>query len=174
MPQDSETTISSAIAAPFVSERLHVLPAWIDGNGHMNVAFYLHAFDLAFDEVFDSLALGTEMVTASKVSTFAAEMHMTYQGEVFEGDRLRITTQLVGLDNKRFQWFQAMYHAEKGYLAATCEWMILFIDMTKRRVTEVPSAAKARLEQVLAAHATLPQPPELGRAISLSNKRRGS
>ena len=89
-------------------------------------------------------------------------------------ERLRITTQLVGLDNKRFRWFQAMYHAEKGYLAATCEWMILFIDMTQRRVTEIPPAARARLDQVMAAHAALPQPPELGRNISLSNKRRSS
>jgi len=181
MPQDSDTgastaagSPSAAIAAPFVSERLQVLPAWIDSNGHMNVAFYLHAFDLAFDEVYGVLALGTEMMTSAKTSTFAAEMHMTFQGEVFEGERLRITTQLVGLDNKRFRWFQAMYHAEKGYLAATCEWMILFIDMTQRRVTEIPPAARARLDQVMAAHAALPQPPELGRNISLSNKRRSS
>ncbi|HVI86801.1 MAG TPA: thioesterase family protein [Dongiaceae bacterium] len=174
MPQDSVTNLSLPIAAPFVSDHLHVLPAWIDGNGHMNVAYYLHAFDLAFDDVFKDLALGTEMMTAAKVSTFAAEMHITFQGEVFEGDRLRVTTQLVGLDNKRFQWFQMMYHAEKGYLAGTCEWMILFIDMTKRRVTEIPAATRARLEQVLAAHADLPRPPELGRNISLTNKRRSS
>lgn len=174
MPQDSEINRSSPIAAPFVSDSQHVLPAWIDSNGHMNVAYYLHAFDTAFDDVFKDLALGTEMMTSAKVSTFAAEMHITFQGEVFEGDRLRIETQLVGLDNKRFQWFQSMYHAEKGYLAGTCEWMILFIDMTKRRVTEIPTATRARLEQVLAAHANLPRGPELGRNISLTNKRRSS
>jgi acyl-CoA thioester hydrolase len=173
MTTGNPQTITTAIAAPFVSTRLQVLPQWIDGNGHMNVAFYLHAFDLAFDEVFEQLALGEEMMTSAATSTFAAEMHMTFQGEVFEGDRLRITAQLVAMDAKKFHWFQAMYHAEKGYLAATCEWMILFIDMTQRRVTEIPAAPRQRLEQVLAAHAVLPQPPEIGRHISLQNKRRG-
>jgi len=52
--------------------------------------------------------------------------------------------------------------------------MILFIDMTKRRVTEIPAATRERLEQVLAAHAGLPRAPELGRNISLTNKRRSS
>ena len=171
MTQENSPAAAS-VAAPFVSDHLRVLPEWIDSNGHMNVAFYLRAFDLAFDGVFDELALGTEMMTSAKVSTFAAEMHITFQGEVFEGDRLRVTTQLVGLDNKRFQWFQAMYHAEKGYLAGTCEWMILFIDMTQRRVTEIPAATRQRLDAVMAAHAGLPQPPEMGRSISLKNKRR--
>jgi len=171
MTQD-HASASPEIASPYVSEKLRVLPEWIDYNGHMNVAFYLRAFDLAFDGVFDELALGTEMITSAKVSTFAAEMHITFQGEVFEGDRLRITTQLVGLDSKRFQWFQSMYHAEKGYLAGTCEWMILFVDMTQRRVTEIPAATKERLDRVLAAHARLPQPQEMGRQISLTNKRR--
>lgn len=171
MSQDKAAS-TAPIAVPFVSDQLRVLPEWIDYNGHMNVAFYLRAFDLAFDGVFDELALGTEMMTTAKVSTFAAEMHITFQGEVFESDRLRITTQLVGLDNKRFQWFQSMYHAEKGYLAGTCEWMILFIDMTQRRVAEIPAPTKARLDAVMAAHAVLPQPPEMGRNISLKNKRR--
>jgi len=169
-----ENPARSSIAAPFVNERLHVLPEWVDYNGHMNVAFYLRAFDLAFDGVYDDLALGSEMMTTSQTSTFAAEMHITFQGEVFQGDRLRITTQLVGLDNKRFQWFQSMYHAEKGYLAGTCEWMILFIDMTQRRVSEIPPATHERLAAVLAAHAKLPQPPEMGRQISLKNKRRST
>lgn len=171
MSQENVTQPTS-IATPFVSDKLRVLPEWIDNNGHMNVAFYLRAFDLAFDGVFTELALGSEMMTTANTSTFAAEIHLTYQGEVFEGDRLRVTTQLVGLDNKRFQWFQAMYHAEKGYLAGTCEWMILFVDMTQRRVTEIPPVTRQRLEAVLSAHAAIPQPPEVGRHISLTNKRR--
>jgi acyl-CoA thioester hydrolase len=168
------TQSDQPIPAPFVSTKLQVLPQWIDGNGHMNVAFYLRAFDLAFDEVFEQLDLGTELMTTAATSTFAAEMHITFQGEVFEGDRLRITSQLIGMDAKKFHWFQAMYHAEKGYLAGTCEWMILFIDMTQRRVTEIPAATRAHLEKVLAAHAALPRPPEVGRQIDLNNRRRRS
>ncbi|TXH32665.1 MAG: thioesterase [Rhodospirillaceae bacterium] len=171
MTQDIRMT-DAAIDTPFVSTSLKVQSGWIDNNGHMNVAFYPRAFDLAFDEVYVRLAIGQEMVSTANTSTFASEMHLTFQGEVFEGDPLRITTQLVGLDAKKFHWFQAMYHGEKGYLAATCEWMILFVDMIQRRVSTMPDDVKARLEQVLAAHSQLPPPPEVGRFISMQNRRR--
>jgi hypothetical protein len=35
--------------APFDRYRGVVLPGWVDYNGHMNVAYYLVAFDLATD-----------------------------------------------------------------------------------------------------------------------------
>jgi hypothetical protein len=65
-------------------------------------------------------------------------MHITYQGELFEDDPIRIETQLVSFNRKRFHWFQQMRHGESLKLAATCEWMILFIDMNKRKVAEMP------------------------------------
>ena len=34
-----------------------VLPEWIDHNGHMNLAYYVLAFDLATDEFFDGFGL---------------------------------------------------------------------------------------------------------------------
>jgi len=43
-------------------------------------------------------------------------MHITYQREVKEGDRLRITTQLIDFDAKRMHFIQCMYHAEHGFL----------------------------------------------------------
>ncbi len=174
MTQEHQPTDLPRYDAPFVSTNLKVLPEWIDSNGHMNVSFYLRAFDIAFDEVYDLLALGLDMVKTSGTSTFAAEIHLTYQGEVFEGDPLRVTTQLIDMDAKRFHWFQAMYHGEKGYLAGTCEWLILFVDMTQRRVGTIPPEVKKRLEAVQATHAGLALPPEVGRQISLKNRRRAS
>ena len=35
-----------------------VRPEWIDYNGHMNVAYYILAFDHATDHLFDFLDLG--------------------------------------------------------------------------------------------------------------------
>ena len=160
------------IPTPFLCTHLKVLPEWIDGNGHMNVAYYLRAFDIGFDAAYDALGLGFDMIDRQNASTMAAEMHITYQGELLEGDPLRIETQLVDLDAKRFHWFQTMHHAEKGYLAGTCEWMILFIDMTQRRVATMPEDLAALMARVKQAHGTLPLPPEVGRSISLKNKRR--
>ena len=161
------------IPAPFVCTDFSVRPEWIDGNGHMNVSFYLKAFDDGFDAAYAAIAFGYDMIQRRGLSTMAAEMHITYQGELFEGDPIRIETQLVDCDRKRFHWFQSMRHGKTGALAATCEWLILFIDMNKRRVAEMPDDIFALVERVKAAHAGLALPPELGRRISLANKRRG-
>jgi acyl-CoA thioester hydrolase len=161
------------IPAPFVATSLSVRPEWIDGNGHMNVAFYLKAFDEGFDIAYDAIEFGYDMIRRRGISTMAAEMHITYQGELFEGDPIRIETQLVDFDRKRFHWFQTMKHGETGALAATCEWLILFIDMNKRRVAEMPDDIFEVIARVKAAHAGLALPPEVGRKISLANKRRG-
>ena len=41
--------------APFVCAERRVEPAWIDYNGHMNMAYYNLVFDQALDQVFDEL-----------------------------------------------------------------------------------------------------------------------
>ncbi len=37
-----------------------VLPEWIDHNGHMNLAYYVLAFDLATDKFFDGFGIKPE------------------------------------------------------------------------------------------------------------------
>jgi acyl-CoA thioester hydrolase len=170
MPNDTRL----AIPAPFVWNKLRVRPEWIDGNGHMNVAYYLKAFDEGFDGTYEAVHFGFDQIERRGISTMAAEMHLTYQGELFEDDPIRIETQLIDFNRKRFQWFQQMRHGETGKLAATCEWMILFIDMTRRKVAEMPDDMFELFSRIKAAHAPLPRPAEVGRSISLENKRRAT
>ncbi len=161
----------SPAAAPFVTERVFVRPEWIDYNGHMNVAYYVKAFDQAFDELYEMLGFDAATIERTSLSTFTAEMHITYQQEVKEGDRLRITTQLLGFDSKRMHFFQCMYHAEKGYLAATDEWLIMCVDLDTRRVIPIPERQRSFLDRTMRAHAALPPPPEVGRRVSLTSGR---
>jgi acyl-CoA thioester hydrolase len=158
----------SRIRAPFETDRLIVRPEWIDYNGHMNVAYYIKAFDEALDELYLLLGLDSETVRRTGLSTFTAEMHITYQREVREGDRLRITTQLVDFDAKRMQWVQCMYHAEEGFLAATDEWLIMCIELARRKVTPFPQPLHALLGEIKRTHAALALPPEVGRRVSLT------
>ena len=48
------------IEAPLQIHKGTVLPEWIDYNGHMNVAFYMLAFDQATDAFFDYLGMGEQ------------------------------------------------------------------------------------------------------------------
>jgi acyl-CoA thioester hydrolase len=161
----------SRIRAPFETDRVSVRPEWIDYNGHMNVAYYIKAFDLAFDELYLVMGVDGEAVRQTGISTFTAEMHITYQREVREGDRLRITTQLVDFDAKRMHFIQCMYHAGQGFLAATDEWLIMCVDLRQRKAVAFPEPLREFLAATKRAHAAVPLPPEAGRRINLANGR---
>ena len=96
---------------------------------------------------------------------------MNYLDEVREGDPLLVTTQLISADTKRFRIFHSMYHAEKGYLAATNEVMSLGFNLNTRGMMEFLPEVQARLTATLASHAALPQPDNAGRAIGQPRKR---
>lgn len=167
----NETILPSTIPAPFESVGIEVIPDWIDSNGHMNIAYYIAAFDRAFDQVYDQFGFTQEMMRARNASSFTSELHVTYQRELMLGDPIRVTTQILGFDAKRCHFVQCMYHARDGYLAATLEWLLLYIDMTVRRVTVMPEALQQHLARVVAAHRAIAVPPEVGRRISLDGKR---
>ncbi len=153
------------IEAPFDHHRAVVLPEWIDYNGHMNVAYYLLAFDHATDDFLDYLGLDAEHREQSGGTTFAADIRLTYQREVTEGAEIRVTSQLLGYDDKRIRFFNRMFTLADGALAATMESLSLYVDLKSRRVTTLPSAIQQRLSEVLAAHQALPLPPEAGHVI---------
>ena len=58
-----------------------VKPEWVDGYGHMNMGYYLVAYDLQTDRLWPRIGLGPEL-RAAGLGTFAAEAWLDYQREV--------------------------------------------------------------------------------------------
>ncbi|HUI16101.1 MAG TPA: thioesterase family protein [Alphaproteobacteria bacterium] len=160
----------SAVPQPLELHRERVLPEWTDYNGHMNLAYFLVAFDHATDAFFDHLDLGRAYRLRTNCSLFTLEAHVSYAHELNAGDPLRLSTQLVAFDAKRLHYFHRMYHAEEGFLAASNELLSIHVDLETRRSSAMPAEAQARLERLLAEHRRLPRPPELGRVIALPRK----
>src|SRR3546814_18422300 len=102
---------------PFDRHRAVVLPEWIDYNGHMNVDYYLLAFDQATDLFFDHLGLGAAHRAATGGSTFAGDIQLTYRRELREGDPLRVTSQLLGFDEHSPRFFLHLYQHEESFIA---------------------------------------------------------
>jgi acyl-CoA thioester hydrolase len=161
-----------SIPTPFVRRDIKVVPEWVDENRHMNVAYYLKCFDDSFYGVYDAWGIDFAAVQERGYSTFAAENHLTYLGELFLDETFSIETMLLDHDRKRIRWFNIMRKAD-GSVAATCEWLVLFVDFHQRRVTSMPDDLFNRLAQIKAAHDTLPRPGQAGRAIGLQNRRSG-
>ena len=56
-----------------------VIPEWIDINGHMNVAYYVRAFDMAVDEQWAGLGITAEYITNNKASTLSDQLSLLCQ-----------------------------------------------------------------------------------------------
>jgi acyl-CoA thioester hydrolase len=156
--------------APFVSSVMNVEPAWIDYNGHMNMAYYHVLFDRAVDEAYELLGVGPTYLKERRHSTFAAEVHVRYLRELHAGDPVRVTFQLLGHDAKRMHFFEQLFHAQEGWMAATSENMSLHIDMNTRKTAPFPADVAARVEKMQASHAMLPRPEAAGRRIGMPRK----
>ena len=147
--------------------RGHVLPEWIDYNDHMNVAYYLLAFDQAVDVLWADFGLTEEYIRSHNSSTIAVESHVTWQREVVEGAPYVITAQILAFDDKRIHQFQRMYHAEEGFLAATCEWMNLHFDTSIRRVAPWPDEIRARIAEFADNQKPQPWPEQAGQRMQV-------
>ena len=109
---------------------------WTDYNGHLNVAYYVHVFDIAADVMLDNFKMGGESAKKDKRTTFVAEMHTNYYQEVKLGEEVETHITYVDHDKKRIQYKLSMFHKEKKYLAATNEILSLYVDLSKRKVVE--------------------------------------
>jgi len=158
------------LSAPLDRHRAAVLPEWIDWNGHMNVGFYVVAFDKATDTLCTQLGVGWEYTREKIGMTFVLEAHVTYDREIREGDPLRITTQVLDYDTKRVHYFHTMYHGSDGWVSATNELILMNIDFETRRSAPWPAETYRRLEQMAAAHAKLPKPDKAGRTIAIKRR----
>ena len=160
-------TLPDPFPTPVVCPQREVRAEWVDYNGHMNMAYYSLAFDNALDHAYDLLGIGEGYVAATGHSHFTLEAHVTYLREVRGGDPLSITWQLLDCDHKRLHFFEHMYHAHAGYLAATSEQISIHVDMSSRRSAPFPDHVQQAFARVLTAHRTLPPPPQLGHVIGI-------
>ena len=154
---------------PLIRER--VRPEWIDYNGHMNVAWYVAAFDAAGEAFLEQVGLGPSYRRDADASVFSVESHVTYQRELHDGDLLEFRTKLIGFDAKRVHYIQTMYRVADGALSATAEWIILHVDMKSRRTAPIPETIQTRLRDLQSRQRDLPVPPEAGRAIQATGVR---
>ena len=113
-----------------------IIKEWTDYNGHLNVAFYVHIFDIAADVMLDNFKMGGDSAKKDKRTTFVAEMHTNYYQEVRLGEEVETHITFVDHDKKRIHYKLSMFHSEKKYLAATNEVLSLYVDLNKRKVVE--------------------------------------
>ncbi len=162
--------MNDAVTAPFDQCRDRVRSEWIDENQHMNLGYYVVAFDCATDMWFDHMGLDKTHMRTHAVASFALESHVCYLRELRAGDPIRYTTQLLDFDEKRFHFFHRMWHGDEGYLAATNEIINLHVDWNTRRAAPMAPKILQRLKTLGEAHFKLPRPTQAGRRVGLDQR----
>jgi acyl-CoA thioester hydrolase len=115
---------------------------WVDGYHHLNMGYYLVAFDMQTDRLWPHLGLGTALRDAG-LGTFAAEAWLDYQREMTEGMPIGAESQLLAFDEKRLLIRHRMFHFAEGWTASMHEVLYLCVDLAARRVTLWPEAVRA-------------------------------
>ena len=150
---------------PFGTSKLSVKPEWIDHNGHMNVAYYLVAFDEAIGDLFSFLGLDRRYRKTHNIATYCGDFHIRYVRELHEHASLKIQSQLIACDEKRIHLCQSMFHASDGYLAAQSEVIYLHINLNNKKVGPMDKPLFNRVRAMCEEHSSLPAPDNLGRRI---------
>ncbi len=144
-----------------------VLREWVDYNGHMNVAYYVLAFDHATDAVLERLGAGEAYRRASGCSVFVGEMHVNYLQEVVEGDELHVASRLLAMDEKRLVLFHEMTCPRLDGAVASNEVLCVHVDLGLRRAAPWPVNVAAALHRAVTGQAHLAAPARSGRAVRL-------
>ncbi len=137
-----------------------VRPEWLDGNGHMNLAYYVLVFDGGTDAWLDRAGLGAAYRGTTGRSVFAVESHTIYRQEVGLHAPLQVRTRLAASGGKRIHLLHEM--TSRGAEVALQEVLFLHVDLATRR--SVPLDA-ARLAAVASLLPDAPLPAWVGRRI---------
>jgi acyl-CoA thioester hydrolase len=155
------------MTAPFAAFEGEVKPEWIDGNGHMNLAYYLVLFDHALDLLCADWDLDWAYTKRTEMGMFAVETHTLYEQELVLGDRVQVQSWALAVDAKRVHVAQEMFRLPDMARACCWEAMMLHVDLTRRKVVPWPGVQRTRIAATVAAHAALVRPDWVGRKVAM-------
>jgi len=165
--QDAATAHAAQPGEPGKPLRLldtAVRPEWVDYNRHMSDFRYGQVFGEAMDALFRRVGVDEAYRNTGRMY-YSVENHVMHLGEAKSGEPLYVTTQLLGVDDKRLHVFHRMHRGRDDRQIATAEQMYLHVDTAAAKAAPADAAVRTKLESIRSGHSGLPAPPEAGRAV---------
>jgi carnitine 3-dehydrogenase len=142
----------------------------MDYNDHMSESCYLLAFGDSADAFFRYIGID-EAYRAGGHSLYTTETHLHHRQEAAEGEPLVLTLQVLDHDRRRLHIFHEMRHGETGELLASAEQLLVHVDMTAGRSSDMPDELHDRIAAIHEAHRSLPRPDVVGRPMGIRRSR---
>ncbi len=98
---------------------------------------------------------------------YTVESHLTYLAEAKALEGLYVTTQLLGVDNKRVHLFHQLRRARDDVSVSTCEQIYIHVNSAAGKTSPMDAQVHSRLDAIRAAHARLPIPEQKGRYVGM-------
>src|SRR5436305_7331595 len=143
-----------------------VPPEWVDYNGHVHESRYLQLFADATDALLGALGVDAGYL-AGGGSYFSVETHLSHLRQLRAGDRVRVTTQVLGSDDKRLHVFHVLLREGEAEPLATAEQMLLHVDTASGRAAPSREPVCTQVAELTRRHAALPRPERAGRSIGV-------
>jgi carnitine 3-dehydrogenase len=141
-----------------------VRPEWVDYNGHMTDSRYVQVFGDAMDALYRRVGVDAAYRATDRMF-YTVESHVVHLAEIRVNEPFYVSTQLLGLDEKRLHVFHRLQRRRDDALVATGEQMHLHVDTAAAKAAPMAGAVHAKLEAIRAAHAGLAAPPGAGRGV---------
>jgi carnitine 3-dehydrogenase len=146
-----------------------VRPEWVDYNRHMSDFRYGQLFGDATDALFRQIGVDEAYRDTGRMY-YSVESHVRHLGEAKAGEPLYVTTQLLGVDDKRLHVFHRMHRGRDDMEIATAEQMYLHVNTRAVKAAPADGAIRAKLESIRDGHSGLPIPREAGRSIGRAQR----
>ena len=135
---------------PYTGNPVKVTAEMCDMNGHMNVADYARIFDDGSFELYNDMGFGQEYFKKG-YSCFTLEMNIQYLSELIEGQTAFPYYRLIEVSPKLIH-YGGILLTEEGKLSATNEQMLVHINMSKRRSSEMPEGMYSKVKMMCEEH----------------------
>ena len=100
------------------------------------MAYYVLVFDQAWEVALEKFKMGGTAAKNQNRSTMVVETNTKYLNEVKEREMVNVNLTYFDHDKKRLHLKMEMISQKTKKLSASMEWISLYIDLGKRKVTE--------------------------------------
>jgi carnitine 3-dehydrogenase / betainyl-CoA thioesterase len=141
-----------------------VRPDWLDYNGHATESSYLRMASGATDALLQLVGVDPAYLEAGG-SYYTVETHICHLAEARAAERLHVSTQVLGADEKRMHVFHAVVRDADEEVLATVEQMLLHVDTNAGRAAPARGEVLERVLRLAERQRALPAPERAGRRI---------
>ncbi|MDN5791048.1 MAG: thioesterase family protein [Micrococcales bacterium] len=156
---------ADVVPVPLRLYHTKVGPEWVDYNRHMSEWCYLLVMGENSDAFFRFIGIGDAYRDAG-TSLFTVETHIRNLAEVTEGERLHLTLQLLGADDKRVHLAHEIIRADDT-VVATGEQLLIHVDTRSGRAAPMAEPLSRRVRRIVDAHRALPTPEWVGQVMRI-------